>query len=166
MKNTSSQWIKNLNMKTHPEGGFFKEVYRSDLSLKKEHLPDEFSGDRNISTSIYYLLSENDKSRFHRILSDELWHFYDGGTLLIFEIDTYGLLKVNRLGMNTEEGDLPQVVIKAGNWFGAALQNKNSYCLAGCTVSPGFHFEDFELADRKELLNTYPEHTDIINLLT
>ncbi|HAY33239.1 MAG TPA: cupin domain-containing protein [Ignavibacteria bacterium] len=166
MKKTPEHWKQKLEMKPHPEGGFFKEVYRSDLSIKKEHLPGEFRGDRNISTSIYYLLSENDRSRFHRILSDELWHFYDGGTLLIFEIDSYGLLKVNRLGLNADEGDLPQVVITAGNWFGAVLLNKDSYCLAGCTVSPGFHFEDFQLADREELLKTYPEHSDIINLLT
>ena len=166
MKHTSDHWRKSLELLPHPEGGYFKEVHRSEHSVKKDSLPPSFSGDRNISTSIYYMLEGNDTSKFHRILSDELWHFYDGDTLLIYEFENDGKMKIHRLGLDTESGDLPQAVIKAGNWFGAKLLNPETYCLAGCTVSPGFDFNDFEMADRSELIKRYPDHFEIINLLT
>ena len=75
-------------------------------------------------------------------------------------------MKIHRLGLDTENGDLPQAIIKAGNWFGAKLLNPDTYCLAGCTVSPGFDFNDFEMAVRSELIKKYPDHSEIINLLT
>ena len=166
MKQTTDHWIKSLELHPHPEGGYFKEVYRSKHSVKKDSLHPNFKGERNISTSIYYLLSGNDTSKFHRILSDELWHFYDGDTLLIYEIENDGKMKIHRLGLDTKYGDLPQAVIKAGNWFGAKLLKPDTYCLAGCTVSPGFDFNDFEMADRNELIKQHPGHSEIINLLT
>ncbi|MBS1517034.1 MAG: cupin domain-containing protein [Bacteroidetes bacterium] len=166
MKRTPEFWKEKLSLNDHPEGGYFKEVYRSVDIVNREHLPAGFNGDRNFSTSIYYLLSGNDTSKFHRIKSDELWHFYDGSTLLIYEIESSGNLKIHRLGTDIEKGDLPQTVIRASNWFGAKPENTDTFCLAGCTVSPGFHFEDFEMADRNYLLKNYPEHSGIINILT
>lgn len=164
--NNSSYWKEKLNMNVHPEGGFFKETYRSDESVHSKHLPERFTGDRNFSTSIYYLLENDQYSRLHRIKSDEMWHFYDGSGLNIFEIDANGNAAVHKLGLNIEEGQSPQVLIKAGNWFGAKVNRPESFCLAGCTVSPGFDFEDFELGERNFLLEKFPQHIKIIEQLT
>ena len=165
MKNAEF-WIEKLKMQPHPEGGFFKETYRSEVIIQREHLPERFSGERNISTSIYYLLENKQCSKLHRIKSDEMWHFYDGSGLIIFVINEKGNLSENRLGLNHEEGESPQVLIKAGDWFGAKVNKPDSYCLTGCTVSPGFHFEDFEMGNRKDLLELFPKHKDIIRQLT
>ncbi len=159
-------WIDKLNLIPHPEGGYFKETYRSSEIFKSGHLPERFTGNRNISTSIYYLLGNEDCSKMHRIKSDEMWHFYDGTGIIIYSIDEKGNLTESKLGLNTDEGEIPQVLIKAGDWFGAKVSKPDSYCLAGCTVSPGFHFEDFEMGDRQKLLKLFPEHDDIIKMLT
>lgn len=159
-------WIRKLKMLPHPEGGFFKETYRSEELLPGKHLPERFSGDRNISTSIYFLLENEQCSKLHRIKSDEMWHFYEGCGLIIYAIDAKGILTENKLGLNCDEGESPQVLIKAGDWFGARLNKPGTYCLAGCTVSPGFHFEDFEMGNREKLLESFPEHAEIIKLLT
>lgn len=165
MKN-SSYWIENLNMNTHPEGGYFKETYRSNESILSDHLPERFTGDRSFSTSIYYLLKDDQYSKLHKIKSDELWHFHDGSGMDIYEIDKNGNVIIHKLGLNIEEDQSPQVMIKAGNWFGAKVNKPDSYCLVGCTVSPGFDFEDFELCDRHNLINQFPEHREIIEQLT
>lgn len=158
-------WIEKLGMLDHPEGGFYKETYRSN-ELIQSGLPERFKGDRHFSTSIYYLLEGEQFSRFHKIKSDEMWHFYDGSGLNIYEISIDGKLTVHKLGLNIEEGESPQVLIRAGNWFGAKVNKPDSFCLAGCTVSPGFHFDDFELAEKEALLKEFPEHKDIIEQLT
>jgi uncharacterized protein len=163
---TGEYWIEKLEMDPHPEGGYFKEVYRSKESHKGEHLPERFGGDRSHSTSIYFLLKNEDRSKFHRIKSDELWHFYDGSSLTIYRITPDGKLISHVLGRDMENGESLQVVIPAGDWFGAVVNNKDSYALCGCTVAPGFHFEDFELAERNALSAEYPLHTDIITHLT
>jgi predicted cupin superfamily sugar epimerase len=162
----SGFWIKRLKMLPHPEGGFFKETYRSEEVARREHLPDRFSGERNFSTSIYYLLENNQVSKLHRIKSDEMWHFYDGCGLVIYSIDSKGDLNENKLGLNPDQHESPQVLVKAGDWFGAKVSKPDSFCLAGCTVSPGFHFDDFEMGDRNYLLDTFPEHEEIICKLT
>lgn len=162
----AAYWIRELNLLPHPEGGYFKETYRSADLIRSEHLPPGFSGHRNISTSIFYLLEGNLHSKLHRIKSDELWHFYDGSGLIIYSIDTNGCLTENRLGLNADKGELPQVMIKAGDWFGAKVNRTDSFCLAGCTVAPGFHFDDFELGHRDELLNLFPMHKKLIDELT
>jgi len=159
-------WIENLNLFPHPEGGYYREVYRSSENIKQEHLPERFSGSRNYSTSIYYLLNGDVCSRLHRIKSDELWHYYDGSCLSIYEIDGEGDLKIHKLGLDIEKSERPQIIVRAGNWFGAKTENENSFCLAGCTVAPGFDFADFELADRETLLKHYTQHKKIIEFLT
>lgn len=159
-------WIGKLKLVPHPEGGYFKETYRSEEILKSHHLPVRFAGDRSVSTSIYYLLENEQCSKLHRIKSDEMWHFYDGTGINIYSIDEKGNFTESKLGLNIDEEELPQVLIKAGDWFGAKISKPGSYSLAGCTVSPGFHFDDFELADRKNLLKVFPQHEDIILKLT
>ncbi len=163
--NTAGYWINHLKLLEHPEGGFYRETYRSDEKLKSDLLPNRYVGDRNFSTAIYFLLRSQDRSVFHRIKSDELWHFYQGSTLLIYMLTDQGL-KVHRLGANVAEGDSLQILVPANCWFGAMVNTPDSYALCGCTVAPGFDFQDFEMARKDTLLATYPEQSEIISRLT
>ena len=166
MQNTQQEIIEKLELLPHPEGGYYKEVYRSEAIIKRDALPSLFRGDRAISTLIYYMLLGVDFSAFHRIKSDEIWHFYKGETLLIHEINIEGQYFAHRLGSNIENGDNFQVIIPAGSWFAAELESKCLFALVGCTVSPGFDFEDFEMANRNELINTFPKYEEFIVKLT
>jgi len=159
-------YIKILELQKHPEGGWFKEVYRADELIKKEHLPERFSGERHHSTSIYFLLTSNTFSAFHRIKSDELWHFYAGSACTIYMIDESGKYSEILLGNDPGKGEVFQCTIPKGVWFGAKVNDDNSFVIAGCTVSPGFNFDDFELAERKYLLEKFPQHREIIEKLT
>ncbi len=95
-----------------------------------------------------------------------MWHHYEGSSLNIYVINSEGVLKIHSLGKNFEEGEEPQILVKAGDWFGSKVKDENSYSLVGCTVSPGFDFEDFQLADRNKLTEKFPQHKDIIENLT
>jgi hypothetical protein len=117
---------------------------------------------RNVSTSIYFLLDGTQVSKFHRLKSDELWHFYDGTAVKIYCVDAKGRLTEIFLGKKTEKGELFQAVIKKNTWFAAEVVNKKSFALVGCTVSPGFNFSDFELAERKILSKQFPGLRDLI----
>ncbi|RJQ58822.1 MAG: cupin domain-containing protein [Stygiobacter sp.] len=157
---------EKLGLLPHPEGGYFKEIYRAEEKIGKPELPERFSGDRNFSTSIYFMLSGNDKSHFHRIKSDEIWHFYSGTALLLHQIDTDGNYSSIKIGNDILAGETPQAIIPHGNWFAAEVDDKNSYALVGCTVSPGFDFSDFELATQKELCEKYPKYSELIKVFT
>ncbi len=159
--NNVDHWISHLGLFPHPEGGFYKETFRSPEIIKADHLPERYRGDRNLSTAIYFLLRSQDRSVFHRIKSDELWHFYQGSTLLIYVLTAEGL-KIHRLGANINEGDSLQVLIPANCWFGALVEKPDSYALCGCTVAPGFDFQDFEIAPQDFLLTNFPRHREII----
>ena len=163
---TAEYYIKVLELEKHPEGGWFKEVYRSAEEVAKEHLPERFSGSRHHSTSIYFLLTSDTFSAFHRIKSDELWHFYEGTKVTIYMIDNAGNFSEISLGKDIENGELLQYAVPHGVWFGAKVNSADSFCLVGCTVAPGFHFDDFELGDRKVLLKMFPEHKEIIKNLS
>jgi uncharacterized protein len=165
-QHNADYWIQHLKLQPHPEGGAYARVYTAELIIPRSSLPENFSGDRNSCTHIYYLLQQNDFSAFHRIQSDELWHFYDGDTLCIYEIDRDGELTEHVLGKNLEKGESPFLVIKAGNWFASKLKSGSTYALLGCTVSPGFDFADFEMADRNKLIKLYPQHKELIVSLT
>jgi len=162
----SEYYIKSLGLEKHPEGGWFKEVYRSSEEIAAEHLPERFSGGRHHSTSIYFLLTSDIFSTFHKIKSDELWHFYDGSAVTIYMIEWDGSYSEITLGRNIETNEVLQCVIPHGVWFGAKVKAPDSFCLVGCTVAPGFHFDDFELGEREKLLEMFPQHTKIINELT
>lgn len=151
--------IKELNLMPHPEGGYFSETYRSDAVIPAA------SGERNVSTAIYYLLRSKDISRFHRIRSDEVWHHYMGTAVTIHIIHEDGLYEAKQVGKSLEDGEKPQCVVPAGAWFGATVDQENSFALCGCTVAPGFDFEDFEMADRYRMLQAFPEHEAIIEKL-
>lgn len=128
-------------MLPHPEGGYYKEIYRNS---SKQHF-NGFEGTRSLSTSIYFLLEKGQKSALHRIKSDEIWYFHDGQTLEIIELDEHGNEKITLLGKNISEGEIFQHVVPANTWFGARLAEYSDFCLVGCQVSPGFDFRDFEL---------------------
>ena len=162
----ASYWIQKLQLTAHVEGGAFRETYRSELTIPQQALPLFFQGDRNASTSIYFLLEAGQFSAFHRIASDEVWHFYFGDPLLVYEINHNGRLIVHRLGTNPEQGENFQCVVKAGSWFASAPAPDSEYALVGCTVAPGFDFADFELAPRAMLVGQYPEHAELITRLT
>lgn len=152
------QWIDRLNMQPHPEGGYYQETFRSQGTIA--------ALDRNYSTAIYYLLLEKAFSAFHRIKSDELWHFYAGNTLEVAVLYPNGSLKIHRLGPHWKQGDRFQLAVPANHWFASRMADPTTYALVGCTVSPGFDFRDFEMAERQTLLTEYPQHQQVIHQLT
>jgi predicted cupin superfamily sugar epimerase len=159
MQNTAAHWIKKLNLLPHPEGGFYREVFRSQIAVT-------VAGDTKVKqaiTSIYYLLEGNDYSGFHRLQSDEIWYFHQGVPLHIHVLnDTQTPQSIELSDQDT--GSL-SVVIPAGAWFAAEIPSKQGFCLASCAVAPGFDFSEFEMAE-KELLSTgYPSHTELIERL-
>jgi predicted cupin superfamily sugar epimerase len=162
---TAAYWIENLKLLPHPEGGYYKEVYRAVEAIPHVALPPRFTGARSFATSIYYLLEQGDFSAFHRIRSDETWHFYAGGSLEIITLHQAQHASIS-LGSNICEGEHLQVTIPAGVWFAARPKKNTSYALVGCSVSPGFDFADFELATRAELLRDYPGSEEIVQILT
>lgn len=161
----ANYWIEKLNLQEHPEGGYFIETYRSDESIKENNLPSRYNSDRSFGTSIYFLLTTESVSNFHRLASDEIWHYHQGGSALIHMISPEGKLNSRRIGPDLEAGDSLQVVIPRESWFAAEVI-KESFILVGCTVSPGFEFEDFELAERSGLLKTYPDFKKLIQRFT
>jgi len=162
MNTRARRYIDDLQLISHPEGGYFREVYRSDEIILNDHLPGRYNSSRAFSTSIYFLLEGNQVSKFHRLKSDELWHFYDGSSLVLYRFDECGNLNKTLLGNRIDEGTTFQINIKRGTWFGAELIDKSSFALIGCTVAPGFDFMDFELAEKEKILEAYPEHTKVI----
>ena len=162
----ANYWIDKLNMVKHQEGGYFREVYRSNENIEKGALPNRYKGDRSIATSIYFLLKGDDFSGFHRIQSDETWHFYMGTTLELFVLGDDGQLIRHLMGQDPEAGESLQITIPRNHWFGGRVVDKNSYALLGCTVAPGFHFDDFEMAERERLIKMFPLYKLIIQELT
>jgi uncharacterized protein len=157
-------WIEKLGLKRHPEGGWFSENYRSDETIVSENLPSRYNESRSFCTSIYFLLESDNFSAFHKLKSDELWHFYDGSPLNVYRINNHGELFSDILS-NTEKG-LPFLCIPRETWFAAEVSEKNSFTLIGCTVFPGFDYKDFELAERKSFISKFPQHSAIIKKLT
>jgi hypothetical protein len=159
-------WIDRLALVGHPEGVYYRETYRSQESLAREHLPERFSGDRALSTASYFLLTGDEFSAFHRIKQDEVWHFYEGSTLTIHVIDPEGEYSTITMGRGVERGETLQATVRAGNLFGASVDDPEVYALVGCTVAPGFDLDDLEIPSREELLARYPQHRRIIEKLT
>ena len=158
--------INKLELQPHPEGGYFRETYRSSGIINGERSEASFTGSRNYSTCIYFLLTSESFSAFHRIKQDEIWHFYEGSPIELHTISDDGKHDVVFIGSDLENGHTPQFVVPAGDWFAARVSGENSYALVGCTVAPGFDFDDFELARRDDLVSNYPEHEDTIKAFT
>ncbi len=163
---TANEWIEKLKLIPHPEGGYFNEVYRSEEKIKRSGLPQRYEAERNMGTSIYFLLESGQKSFLHKLQSDETWHFYYGCPLKLYIILPNGKRRKIMLGNNIYNGEVLQYTIPKFSWFGAKPKESDSYSLIGCSVYPGFDFEDFELGEREELLKLYPEYENIIKQLT
>ncbi|HEX4876118.1 MAG TPA: cupin domain-containing protein [Chitinophagaceae bacterium] len=159
------QLIQQYNLQPHPEGGWYKQTYKSNESIRAEALPERFGGDRPFSTAIYFLLEKGNFSAFHRIKSDECWHFYHGDPLEIFVLQQNGELTVTTLGNDISKGYLFQYIVPAGCWFASRPAPGSQYCFVGCTVAPGFDFADFEIADAKDLIKQFPKHNSFITEL-
>ena len=166
MRPDAAYWIEHLDLVKHIEGGSFRETYRSPIILDKQCLDPGFSGPRSVSTTIYLLLEKGQYSAFHKISSDETWHFYEGDPLDILAFDDNGKLITHKLGRNFSEGESFQVVIPAGSWFGSRVAAGGTYSLVGCTVAPGFDFADFQLAGREQLTSMYPGYKSVIEEMT
>lgn len=163
---TAGFWIKKLNLTPHPEGGYYREIYRSDDIIMRTGLPSRYQGDRSAATLIYYLLKDDDVSAFHRIRSDEIWVYVAGESLDIHQIAQDGIYYKKRLGMSGDKDSSPVHVIRHDTWFGASLPAFGSFCLCTCFVAPGFDFSDFELADPEILKRTYPGLSAMIDKLS
>lgn len=153
--------IQTLNLAPHPEGGFYKRIYASENSIKTTQ-----GETRHAMTGIYFLITGNSFSAFHRLDADESWHYYEGNTpLIIHSIDKNRQYQSHTLDPNNRTY---QCVIPANTWFASQCQNTtdDSYVLVGCNVAPGFDFTHFELAKRDNLTDQFPEHAVIIKTLT
>ena len=163
---TAQQLISQYQLQSHPEGGYYLQTYRSYEMIPADALPDRFSGSRYFSTAIYFLLEGKQFSAFHRIQSDELWHFYTGIGLHIYVLHAGGRGEVLKLGDDLANGYSFQQVVSAGCWFASKPVNENGFAFVGCTVAPGFDFADFEIAEKEMLLKEYPRHEEWINKLS
>ncbi|MEM1244614.1 MAG: cupin domain-containing protein [Pseudomonadota bacterium] len=156
--NTVKTLINKLELIPHPEGGYYKQTFISDISVQ---LDDKRT--RKINTAIYYLLESDDFSCWHRLKSNEIWHYYSGSSLTIYEINARGELSHILLGNPMQhEGALPQHIIWPNTWFAARVNQLNTFSLVGCTVSPGFDFADFTIGSKEEMLAQFPKHEKTI----
>jgi uncharacterized protein len=165
-KKDANYWIDKLQLIPHPEGGFYRQTYRSELTIAQAGLPASFPASRCAGTAIYFLLEGENFSAFHRLRSDEVWHFYAGAALMVHVISQQGKYSTILLGEDLDSGQVLQAVVPAGCWFASHVADWKSFAVVGCTVSPGFEFEDFELAKREELISLYPQHRAVIERLT
>ncbi|AWN14943.1 cupin domain-containing protein [Salinisphaera sp. LB1] len=163
---TADHLIDMLHLQPHPEGGYYRQTYRAVDTLSSDGLPDRYDGSRAASTAIYFLLRRAEVSRLHRLKSDEVWHFYTGEPLVVHMLTPEGERIDQVLGQDLMAGQVPQLVVPQGVWFGAAMQDGRGFALVGNTVAPGFDFDDFELADRKGLSAVWPQHRALIQRLT
>jgi uncharacterized protein len=158
--------IQILDLQRHPEGGFFKETYRSSGTISPADMPSEITTSRNYSTCIYFLLTASNFSAFHKINQDEIWHHYKGGRLILHSISPEGDYLAVEIGSDLTNGQVPQFVVPAGHYFAAEIPDPDSYALSGCTVSPGFDFQDFCMPPRTDLMSMFPQHGEVIRRLT
>jgi predicted cupin superfamily sugar epimerase len=159
--NRVRELVDKLGLQPHPERGHYVETYRAALPVSTT------AGPRAASTAIYFLLAADQRATYlHRLKSDELFHLYEGGPLEVLLLAPDGSSRVARLGRDLDAGERPQLVIPAGTWFGTELPAGVEFCLWGCTVAPGFAFEDFELAAGPELAARYPAEAERIGRMS
>lgn len=154
---TAKEWIQELNLIAHPEGGYFvqTDISAQQYPASKKDLP--------LYTNIFFLLTKENASHFHQLTSDELWFFHTGSPLTVHSLNPDGSYSQHKLGLNLSQGESPQCTVSAGTIFGSTVED--GYALVSCTVVPGFDFSDFKLFTQAELLNEYPEHIEIITKL-
>jgi len=152
-----NELVEKLDLLPHPEGGFYRETYRAVGEVSA------YGGMRNFSTAIYFMLTPDTFSAFHKINQDEVWHFYEGDPICVHMISPEGTYSKVLLGK--EEGMVFQYVVPGGTWFASEVIGSD-FGLAGCTVAPGFDFADFDMPSRATLIDRYPEHKEVIKRLT
>ncbi len=145
---TADSIIEQLQLIPHPEGGYYKRTYTAN---------------NQAFSAILYLMLQDNFSAFHKINADEQWNWYLGDAISIHEIDARGSYKKTILSNNNMQF---QHVVSAGNWFAAECMGEHGFALCGCTVVPEFQFDFFELANRQQLSEQFPQHTEIIQKLT
>lgn len=163
---SAEDWIRILELERHPEGGWYREVYRSADTIPASALPTRYGSARPAATSILFLLAPGEFSAFHRLRCDEVWLHHAGGGLILHRLAPGGQLLREKLGPDPDLGQELQRIVPAGTWFAATLADPGAYSLAGCVTAPGFEFDDFELGGREDLLETYPDHREAILRLT
>jgi hypothetical protein len=166
---TADEWIQLLNLGPHPEGGFYRETYRAEERAPGQALPERFGGaDRNFGTTIYFMVTLERFSGFHRLRADEVWHYYAGSPCTIHIIYPDGRLESSTIGLAVERGMEPQAVVLGGTWFAAEVTDpaQADHSLVGCSVAPAYEFEDFELGYCADLVAQYPQHEALIRRLT
>lgn len=156
----AADYIHQLGMQKHPEGGYFVETYRSDTMVQSP------IGDRTAGTVIYFMLLKDFFSAFHRLRSDETWYYHAGSSTSVHCLHPDGTLNTIIIGPNLHHGEALQIHIPSGTWFSAEVTGEGEFILVSCSVSPGFEFADFELASRAVLTELYPQHMALIHRLT
>lgn len=157
----ANEWIRYLQMEKHPEGGYFKSSFQSEEAIAF----DSHGTERLIYTSIYFLLRSGDVSHLHRLKSDEVWYFHAGSSLTVHMIEENGTYRQEKLGLDIQRGEKPQIKVRKGTIFGSTVDRKETFALVGCMVAPGFDFTDFELFTQTELVEQYPQHETAIRKL-
>jgi hypothetical protein len=148
------------------EGGYFRETYRSGATIPSAAISPGYSGDRNVSTAIYYLLTPDTFSTIHRVKSDEVFHIYAGDLVEMLQLESNGAGRIVTIGNDLSVGNEPQLVVPGGVWQGCRLIAGGRWALMGCTVAPGFDYADFTAGDCAELVAHYPDFAEMIVALT
>jgi predicted cupin superfamily sugar epimerase len=157
MENRVQELVEKLHLKPHPEGGYYSETYRSNLGTA--------GGDQSLATSIYFLMTSDNVSKFHSIVGDEIWFYHEGSPLTVHILSDKGYEKI-LVGPLDNEGHQPQQLVPPGVIFGSTVEQPDSYSLVSCMVAPGFDFRDFRLYTAEELLAKWPDAKEIIGRLT
>lgn len=147
--------IDTYHLQAHPEGGYFKQIYAE--------FNDDSSSHRPAYTSIYFLLSPDSPSHFHRLTCDEIWYYHSGSPLTIHCLHPDGSYQAVKLGLDTSQEEIPCFRVPAGTIFGSTVDT--NYTFVSCACVPGFMYEDFELLTKEALLQEFPAHQAIINQL-
>lgn len=156
MTYSANDFISQLQLEAHPEGGFYKSTFAASEGVATHN------GSRSLYTSIYFLLRSDDISHLHRLQSDELWYYHAGSPLTVHMIYPDGTYEAKKLGLNIANGEAPQILVPKHTIFGSSVDDVDTFSLVGCMVAPGFDFADFELFTQEELLKDYPQHETVI----
>jgi hypothetical protein len=158
----AEQVIKNLDLQSHFEGGYYKRTWHSELSINQESLPSNYKSKHYLASSILYLLKDNQISKLHCLNSDEIWTFISGQPLILHLFNQDNSYQQIILGLDFNNNQLPQYCIKAETFFAAELKIKKDYTLVSCFVSPEFKPEDFAFAEIDKLSKRFINHQDLI----
>jgi uncharacterized protein len=164
---TAEEIKRRLGLEPHPrEGGYFVQTWKSEEEIPSIALPSRYSGPRAAGTAIYYLLEPSTFSEMHRLISDEVFHFYLGDPVEMLQLWPDGTSRVAVLGTDLAAGMVPQLVVPKGVWQGSRLMRGGEVALLGCTVSPGFDYDDYETGARGDLVKEFPTQAKMIEALT